>query len=157
MYRPTLAILTSLLTALFAFAQAPAAPAPPAAPADFHGAVPILAQYRVVYEINSGDDQHIRGALKNVENALSDPRLKDKLEVELVVYGAGVAVFRKDQPYEDLLLGLQKKGVVLAQCENTMRERQIRKDELWPFISFVPSGNGEIIIRAQQGWAVVHP
>lgn len=55
------------------------------------------------------------------------------------------------------LQGLQGKGVILAQCENTLRERKISKDELWPFISFVPSGNGEIIIRQYHGWAVVHP
>ncbi|MDQ6814382.1 MAG: DsrE family protein, partial [Bacteroidota bacterium] len=56
-----------------------------------------------------------------------------------------------------VLTYLQKKGVLLAQCENTVRERKINKDELWPFISYVPSGNGEIIIRQYQGWATVHP
>jgi uncharacterized protein len=56
-----------------------------------------------------------------------------------------------------LLLALQKRSVILAQCENTIEERKISKDELWPFISFVPSGNGEIIIRQYQGWATVHP
>jgi intracellular sulfur oxidation DsrE/DsrF family protein len=55
------------------------------------------------------------------------------------------------------LLKLKNKGVLFAQCENTMREKKISKDELWPFISYVPSGNGEIIIRQSQGWAVVHP
>jgi intracellular sulfur oxidation DsrE/DsrF family protein len=47
--------------------------------------------------------------------------------------------------------------MILAQCENTLKERKIDKTELFDFISFVPSGNGEIIIRQQQGWAVVHP
>jgi hypothetical protein len=52
---------------------------------------------------------------------------------------------------------LQSQVVILAQCENTLRERKISKNELWPFFSYVPSGNGEIIIRQYQGSAVVHP
>jgi len=74
-----------------------------------------------------------------------------------VVHGGGVAVFKKDSPYEEQLRSLQAKGAILAECENTLRERNISKDELFDFISFVPSGNGEIIIRQQQGWAIVHP
>ena len=31
------------------------------------------------------------------------------------------------------------------------------KDELLPLISYVPSGNGELIIRQAQGWSLVHP
>lgn len=144
--------LATILAAIPAYAQNPAP-----VPADFHGASADLAHYRVVYQVNDSDDKRIRGALKNIENALADPRLAGKLEVELVAHSGGVAVFRKDQPYKELLLSLQKKGVILAECENTMRERKITKDELWPFISYVPSGNGEIIIRQQQGWAIVHP
>lgn len=85
------------------------------------------------------------------------PRLKGKLELELIVFGDGVAVYKKSGSYEAILKQLQVKGVILAQCENTLTERKISKEELFDFISFVPSGNGEIIIRQQQGWAVVQP
>ncbi len=88
---------------------------------------------------------------------MQDPRLKGKLQVELVAFGDGVDVFKKSSHYDTLLTNLQKKGVLLAQCENTIRERKINKDDLWSFISYVPSGNGEIIIRQYQGWATVHP
>lgn len=88
---------------------------------------------------------------------MEDPRLKGKLEVELIVFGDGVAVYNKNNSYEAALKALQAKGVVLAQCENTLRERKIDKSELFDFISFVPSGNGEIIIREAEGWAIVHP
>ncbi|MFC7671260.1 DsrE family protein [Hymenobacter humi] len=75
----------------------------------------------------------------------------------MVAFGGGITVFRRDQPYEAELLALKEKGVILAQCLNTMRERKVTKEELWPFLSFVPSGNGELIIRQAQGWAIVHP
>jgi len=92
-----------------------------------------------------------------MQNALDDPRLRGKLRLELIVFGDGVAVFMKSGPYEQALNDLRMKGVVLAQCSNTMRERKIDKNDLFPFISYVPSGNDEIIIRQYEGWAVVHP
>ncbi|MCR5890827.1 DsrE family protein [Hymenobacter sp. J193] len=92
-----------------------------------------------------------------MKNALADPRLQGKLQLELVVFGGGVDVFRKSQPYEAELRALQQQGVLLAQGQNTMKERQISPDELFAFIAYVPTGNGELIIRQQQGWALVHP
>ena len=125
--------------------------------ASFHGAVANLKAYKALYILNNSDEKKIKGTLRNINNALQDPRLKGKLQVELVVFGDGVEVFKKSNLYDTALTDLQKKGVLLAQCENTIRERKISKDELWPFISYVPSGNGEIIIRQFQGWATVHP
>jgi uncharacterized protein len=126
-------------------------------PASFRGAVANLKAYKALYILNTSDEKKIKGTLRNINNALEDPRLKGKLQVELIVFGDGVEVFKKANNFDTVLTNLQKKGVLLAQCENTIRERKISKEELWPFISYVPSGNGEIIIRHYQGWATVHP
>lgn len=123
----------------------------------FTGAQATLKHYNALYVINSSDVKKITGTLRNIKNALEDPRLKGKLQVELIAFSDGVAVYEKDGTFEQTLKDLQAKGVLLAQCENTVRERHIDKDQLFPFISYVPSGNGEIIIRHYQGWAVVHP
>lgn len=114
----------------------------------FQGATADKARYDVIYQLDSDDPKMIKMTLRNISNALDDPRLKGKLQVELVAFGGGITAFRKDQPYE---------AELLAQCLNTMRERKVTKEELWPFLSFVPSGNGELIIRQAQGWAIVHP
>ena len=129
----------------------------PANPSEFKGAKTTKVRYQAVYQLNSDSENSIKGTLRNIQNALDDVRLKGKLDVELVVHGAGVAVFQKDGPYEEPLKALQKRGVILAMCENTMRERKISRDVLFPFISYVPSGNGELIIRQQEGWAIIHP
>lgn len=123
----------------------------------FNGATAKLKHYKALYVINSNDTKKITGTLRNINNALEDPRLKGKLEVELIAFGDGVAVYEKSGTFEASLKSLQEKGVLLAECENTVRERHIDKNDLFPFISYVPSGNGEIIIRHYQGWAVVHP
>ena len=123
----------------------------------FTGAEATLDNYKALYALNSGDTKKITATLRNINNALEDPRLKGKLEVELIAFGDGLAVFQKNNSFEKTLKNLQAKGVILAACQNTIRERRIDKNDLFPFISFVPSGNGEIIIRQYQGWAIVHP
>lgn len=123
----------------------------------FTGAKATKKHYRALYVLNSSDEKKISGTLRNMKNALDDPRLKGKLELELIAFGDGVAVYSKSGKYQESLLALAKRGVILAQCENTIRERKIDKKELFDFIHYVPSGNGEIIIRSAQGWAIVHP
>lgn len=144
-------VVTGILLTTEVFSQ------PAINPADFHGATADLKAYKALYILNQSEDKKIKAVLRNISNAMEDPRLKGKLEVELIAFGDGVDVFKKSGHYDTLLISLQKKGLLLAQCENTIRERKISKDDLWSFISFVPSGNGEIIIRQYQGWATVHP
>ena len=124
----------------------------------FHGAEATKSRYRAVYQLNTADTSVISHALANIQNALNDPRLKGKLDMELVVYGGANILYRKDKPqYEKALQNLQKQGVILAMCENTMRMRNIKRDELFPFVSYVPTANGELIIRQEDGWAVIRP
>ncbi len=123
----------------------------------FIGAEATLDHYKALYILNSSDEKKITGTLKSIKNSLNDSRLKGKLEIELIAYGDGVSVYAKDGSFEKTLKELQEKGVILAQCENTIRERKIDKGSLFPFISYVPSAAGEIIIRQHQGWAIVHP
>lgn len=124
---------------------------------EFKGAVATQSHYKALYYLDDADPKKIKGTLRNIDNALEDVRLKGKLEIELVAFSDGVAVYDKSGPYEAALLALQKKGVILAQCNNTVIERHIDKATLFPFISYVPSGNGEIIIRQAEGWATIHP
>ena len=124
----------------------------------YHGADATKDKYRAVYQLNTADTSVISHALANIQNALNDPRLKGKLEMELVVYGGANILYRKDKPqYEKALQNLQKQGVILAMCENTMRMRKIKREDLFPFVSYVPTANGELIIRQTDGWAVVRP
>ncbi len=139
--------------ALLVFAK----PAKAQTDAVFTGAKPTLKSYNALYILNSNDDKKIKATLRNLDNALEDPRLKGKLHVELIAFGDGVSVFMKSNPYEETLKKLQEKGVILAQCSNTVRERKIDKNDLFDFIAYVPSGNGEIILREYEGWATVHP
>lgn len=124
--------------------------------AQFTGATPKLAHYDALYTLNSGDDTKIKTVFRSILHAMEDPRLKGKLKIELIVFSDGVAAFMKNSPYEAQLKELQDKGVILAQCNNTLIARNIKQTDIFPFVSIVPSGNGEIILRQYDGWAVVN-
>jgi intracellular sulfur oxidation DsrE/DsrF family protein len=148
-YFPLLLVLAGLLFIKPVLAQTTAP--------EFKGAEATQGHYKAIYCLDESDPKKIKQTLRNMDNALEDARLKGKLEMELVAFADGVAVYDKSGPYEADLQKLLQKGVILAQCSNTVRERHIDKATLFPFISYVPSGNGEIIIRQADGWATIHP
>ncbi|TXF74809.1 DsrE family protein [Chryseobacterium sp.] len=116
-----------------------------------------LAEYRALYVLNESDETKIKGVIRNISNAMDDPRLKGKLYVELLAFGPGVELYRKKNGYDKLLIPLKERGVIFVQCENTLKEKNIPKADLYDFVRYTPSGNGEIILRQYEGWAVVKP
>lgn len=123
----------------------------------FEGAVAGLENYNAIYQLDTGDEKIVDKAFRNIENALEDPRLKGKLKIELVTFSGGTNVMLKGNPYEARLRSLLQKGVIIVQCNNSMVELGLKRDQLYPFIGLVPSGTGELIIRSAQGWAVIKP
>ena len=123
----------------------------------YQGAQANLKSYKVLFILDDSNPKKMEMILHNINNALDDPRLKGKLHVELIAFGPGVELYKKTNHMDTMLLPLLKRGVILAECENTMKMKNISRDELWPFVSYVPSGTGEIIIHETQGWVGIHP
>ncbi len=128
-----------------------------AAAGEFHGAVATKSHYGAIFQIDSGSNGAIKKTINNVENLLNDPRLKGKIKIELIANSKGYAIYVKNNGFEKKLSGLQKQGVILAQCNNTLHELHVNRSELYPFVSIVPSGMGEITLRESEGWAYIHP
>lgn len=123
----------------------------------FKGAKPTEKVYRAIYQLDESDPKVIEKTIRNINNVLEDPRLKGRLKIELVAYSGGTDAFLKSGKYEDALKGLVQKGVIVAQCHNTLIERNMSRDDIYDFIAVVPTGNGELILRQTEGWAIVKP
>ncbi len=123
----------------------------------FTGAKATKKSYHAIYQLDVNDPKRIEKTLRNIMNALNDPRLEGKLKVELVAFSAGTDAYMKGSKFEDDLKTLVERGVILAQCNNTLKERKISRDQIYDFIGIVPSGNGELILRQAEGWAIVKP
>lgn len=145
-----LLLILLIATTSFSYAQNTTEPS-------FDELISKKAKYKVVFQLNSSDEKVIESTLKNIMNSMTDSKFKNQIKVELVVHGNGVILFMKDHPYEKQVLQLKEKGVILVQCLNTLKNKNISKDQLFPFIYYVESGIAEIIYRQHKGWAYIHP
>lgn len=126
--------------------------------ASYQGATAKSKNYHAIYQLDSNDPKIIEKAIRNINNVLDDPRLKGKITLELITFSGGTEAFLKSSSkYEEQFKKLIARGVLVAQCTNSLKERNLTKDQLFDFIGYVPSGNGELIIRAHQGWTIVKP
>ncbi len=123
----------------------------------FTGAKAGKKMYHAIYQLDVNDPKRIEKVIRNINNALNDPRLTGRLTIELVAFSGGTDALIKGSKYEQDLIALVEKGVIVAQCNNTLKERKITREELYDFIAIVPSGNGELILRQAEGWAIVKP
>lgn len=123
----------------------------------FTGAKSSRSGYNSIFQLDTNDSNIIKKTFRNIENALNDPRLKGKLHVELVMFSGGTDVNLKSSGYEEDLKRLIAKGVTVAQCNNSLREKNLNRNDIYDFLAVVPSGAGEIILRESEGWAVVKP
>lgn len=153
--KKSLLLVFSIMIAAIAIAQ----PLTPAQQKNrgFSGAQATRKSYHVIYQMDNSDPKIIDKVLRNLNNALNDPRLKGKLEAELIAFSGGTDAYLKGSKYEEALKRLVERGVIVTQCANTLHERNIKRDQIYEFIGVVPSGNGELILRQAEGWAVIKP
>lgn len=114
---------------------------------------------KVVVHVNFVDARRQGNGLKNVENILKAAEaVGTACEVEVVCHSDGIALLEKSRTeHAAPVESLQKKGVRFAACENTMRQRSIRPEDLLPTVSTVPSGAFEVVRRQQDGYSYFKP
>lgn len=108
-----------------------------------------------VIHLNDATPERHRTVLRNVRNLSED---MPSLAIEVVLHGDGVAVAVSHvSQVADIVLELQQRGVVVAVCQNTLRQQQIPESSLLPGMMLVPSGQGELVRRQLEGYAYVKP
>ncbi len=102
----------------------------------------------------SGQQGH---GLKNVANILREVG-DDGAAIEVVCHGAGIGLVEKARTeHAEQVAELNQKGVRFVACENTMRQKSIRKEELLPGVGTVPSGAVEVVRKQRDGYAYFKP
>ena len=150
--RPATRLLAAVLLATagsLASAAGPAAvpPAVAAAPAD-------SAREQAIFAVSDADPQKWSLTLGNIGNAI-DGLGAGAAEIELVVYGPGIAMLKKDSPVAERIAAAQKNGVRVVACQNSMRDFHLELADLAPGVGVVPSGVVELIRRQHAGYAYV--
>lgn len=109
--------------------------------------------YRAVFDLTSGDSKDWESLMNNLENVKKE--LKN-VELKVVVHGGGLPLLLKGTKFqEERMENLSRQGVLFIACENTMRRKNVAKENLHSFVKTVPAGVAEIIKDQQQGWAYI--
>jgi len=118
--------------------------------ADAAASTPVREQ--AIFAVSDADPAKWNLTLGNIANAL-DGIGADKADIELVVYGPGIAMLKKDSAVADRVAAALGHGVRIAACQNSMRAFKLEAADLVPGVGAVPSGVVELIRREHAGYA----
>lgn len=109
--------------------------------------------HKVVFEVNVEGEETWTGILNNVQN-LQKALGAEHTQIEVVAHGKGLSLLlANDTALKERLQQVASSGVVLAACENTMRRKNVKKEDLLPFATTVPSGVTEVVLKQEAGWS----
>ena len=109
--------------------------------------------HRIVIEVNVDGQESWTGILNNVQN-LQKALGTDHTQIEVVAHGKGLSLLlATNEPLKERLKTISDSGVILSACENTMRRKNVTKQDLLPFAGTVPSGVTEVVLKQEAGWS----
>jgi hypothetical protein len=116
---------------------------------------PQTRKHRVVLQMNTDGPDSWNQLMGNIQNIQTVFGAND-IQIEVVAYGKGLSLLLKtNTAYEDRMKKAIASGVVLAACQNSMRLRNVKTEDLFPFASQVDSGVAELIRKQEAGWSYV--
>lgn len=110
-------------------------------------------KHKVVFQLTSNDTLVQKSLVKQIRNVqTAAPNTK----IEVVCHSNGITFLQTAQSKQTAgIQELKKTGVDFVACENSMRERKIKREELVAECRTVPAGLVEIIDKQEKGWAYV--
>nr|WP_294907726.1 DsrE family protein [uncultured Lacibacter sp.] len=113
----------------------------------------VKAQSKIVWEMASGDTAQQRILFKQVANVLA---AAPDTKIEIVFHGPSVYGLLKDSGYfKEQIVGFHKKGVVMAVCNNALKNRNITADRVIPEATIVPVAILELVKKQEEGWSYI--
>lgn len=143
---------TLMALACLSLGALPLAPAAAAHPVASHP----TAVTRVVVQVSDADPHKWNLALNNADNLQHALGARHTV-IEIVAYGPGIAMLKKDSPVASRVTDASLAGIQFKACQNTMRAMHLTKADMVEEAGYVPSGVVEIIQRQQQGYTYIRP
>ena len=114
------------------------------------------ATQKVVFQVSDADPAKWNLALNNARNVQAELGA-DKVQIEIVAYGPGLGMLKRESKVEGRLAEAMQNNVGLIACENTMQNTKTTKADMYGGISYVPAGVTHIMKRQREGWAYIRP
>lgn len=111
-------------------------------------------QHRIVIQFTDSDSlsqASVVGQVRNIRAEWPEAR------VEVVCHGPGLdlLIAKNSKVSQATMADWKSKGVVFAACNNTMRRRGIKNEDLLQESTVVPSAMTELVLRQEEGWSYV--
>ncbi|MFN4144813.1 MAG: DsrE family protein [Runella sp.] len=107
--------------------------------------------HRMVFQLSTPDTAAYRAVIRQLNNVLNH---WNNAQIEVVIHNKGIGFMRKDQSiFEQDIQALKDRGVVFAVCENTLKQQNLKKEQILQQAIFVPVGLAEIVTKQEEGWA----
>lgn len=108
---------------------------------------------KMVFQLTTNDTLAQKSLVKQLGHALA---AAPNAKIEVVCHNNGISFLQSAVTRQaDKIRELSEKGIVFVACENTMRDRKIKREELLPVCGTVPSGVIELALKQDKGWAYI--
>ena len=114
------------------------------------------AKQRLVIQVSDAEPGKWKLALSNARNVQQDLGA-DNVEIEIVAYGPGIDMLHADSEASPGVIQAMTDGVKVVACENTMRNRKLKREDMQGGIGYVGAGVVEIMQKQRQGWSYIRP
>ncbi len=112
-----------------------------------------LKKHKIVMQFSDSDSlsqASVVGQVKNIRSAWPNA------QVEVVCHGPGLdLLIAVKSKATNQIAEWSSKGVVFAACNNTMKRRNVKSDDLLPSIIVVPSAIIELTLKQEKDWAYI--
>ena len=112
-----------------------------------------LKKHKIVMQFSLNDSisqASVVGQVKNIRTAWPNA------QVEVVCHGGGLDLLQTATSKDaSQVAEWSAKGVVFAACNNTMKRKNVKKEDLLTSAVVVPSGMIELTLKQEKGWAYV--
>ncbi len=110
-----------------------------------------LKTHKIVMQFSVGDSLEQVSVVSQVGNIRA---AWPKAVIEVVCHSSGLDLLTaKKSKVAASVADLSSKGVVFAACNNTMKRRNVKKEDLLPSSVVVPSAMIELVTKQEKGWA----
>ncbi|MFZ9662005.1 MAG: DsrE family protein [Chitinophagaceae bacterium] len=110
-------------------------------------------QQKIVWDLSAKDTADQSSVLRQINNVLTAAA---DTKIEVVFHGEAITTLAKDQTFfAAKIADYTAKGVIFAACNNSMKRKGIKAEELLPGVVVVPVSILEMAKKQQEGWSYI--
>jgi intracellular sulfur oxidation DsrE/DsrF family protein len=106
--------------------------------------------YKIVFQLTTADTTAQKALMKQLSNITS---VSPTTKIEVVCHGPGLDMLRNDKSIVAEKINLfSTKGVVFNACQFSMKERNVKQEQILESVKYVEAGILYIVDLQSKGW-----